>query len=102
MTLAHAMARVLAACPDDSVRNGPAALKLALAVFRTKNSVSHAETVAMAHAEVGQYDEAIRWQRQALAAAKDADLVAVLPRLRKNLSLYESRRPCRVPWADDE
>ncbi len=97
MILAHAMARLLAACPDQNIRDGPRALQFALAVFKNRKSVKHAETVAMAYAELGNYAEAKRWQMQALTVAQQKQVDA-LPRLRANLALYEDGKPCRSPW----
>jgi hypothetical protein len=59
------------------------------------------ETMAMALAEVGKYEEAVAWQRGAMAAAKAAGRDDVVRRLAENLTLYERRRPCRTPWRED-
>ena len=100
MVLAHALARLLAACPDQTVRDGPSAVQLALAAFKIRQSIDHAETVAMAYAEVGQYEEAQRWQGRAVAAAQEARRDDLLPALRENLAGYQRREPCRVPWPE--
>ena len=52
----------------------------------------------MAHAEVGAYDDAVRWQRDLVTRAEQmgrADLVALF---RGNLKRYENDRPVRAPW----
>jgi hypothetical protein len=98
MVLAHTAARLRAACPDDSVRDGAAALPLAQTVFRTYQCIEHAETLAMAFAETGKYGEARKWQKQAIDAAMSENRGDVMPRLKKNLALYEMGKPCREPW----
>jgi tetratricopeptide (TPR) repeat protein len=98
---AHALARVLAAAPDDRVRDGRRAVALASALMKAQRSPSLTETMAMAQAEVGRFDEAVRWQRQAIDLAQQSGRTDVR-RLTETLQLYESRRPSRTPWADDD
>jgi tetratricopeptide (TPR) repeat protein len=99
---AHALARLLAASPDDRVRDGARALAIMNGLMKTQQSLGTAETMAMTLAELGRFDEAVQWQRQAVAAAAQLRLPDVTSRLTKNLQLYEMRRPCRVPWTDDD
>ena len=98
----HALARVLAAAPDDRVRDGGRALAIMQALTRDQQTVSTSETMAMALAELGRFDEAVRWQRTAIGMASQSGRIDVVRRLAANLGLYETRRPCRVPWADDD
>ena len=58
--------------------------------------------MAMAQAEAGQFSEAVRWQREAIAAAEQANRPEIAQRIADNLRLYESRKPCRTPWRADE
>jgi hypothetical protein len=51
---------------------------------------------------VGQFDEAARWQRDAIDAATRGGRADLAKRLDGNLRLYEQHRPCRTPWADDD
>ena len=60
------------------------------------------ETFAMALAETGDFTQAVSVQRDVLAAATNAGLAADASRIGRNLRLYEQRRPCRQPWADDD
>ena len=94
MLLAHALARLLASCPEAALRDGPRALELALAAFQVRGSAEHAETVAMAYAELGNRDEAVSWQRQALARGAAPDRAGIEARL----ALYEQGQACREPW----
>lgn len=68
--LGHALARLLAACPDRSVRDGARALPLAQAVWQAQPTAEHARMVAMAMAELGRCREAAEWQRAALERAR--------------------------------
>jgi tetratricopeptide (TPR) repeat protein len=51
--LAHALARVLAAAPDDRARDGSRALAIMLALPAAEQRLDHGESMAMALAEVG-------------------------------------------------
>ncbi|HZI80666.1 MAG TPA: tetratricopeptide repeat protein [Vicinamibacterales bacterium] len=99
---AHALARVLAAAPDDRVRDGARALALVKPLADAQRSPAVAETMAMALAETGRFDEAVRWQSEALEMARRGGRPDAVPHLTANLRLYESRRPCRTPWTDDD
>lgn len=94
-TLAHSLARLLATCPDPQVRDGAQALKLAFDVFESQQSLTHAETVAMALAEVGRFDEAIRWQEAVLRDATQAGETTLARRARENLERYRRHEPYR-------
>jgi tetratricopeptide (TPR) repeat protein len=100
---AHALARLLAAAPDAGVRNGARAVTMMQELFKTQpQSLPMAETMAMALAEVGRFEEAVTWQRGAVAAAEQASRADLVARLTANLRLYERRQPSRTPWADDD
>jgi tetratricopeptide (TPR) repeat protein len=100
---AHALARVLAAAPDDQVRDGARALTVvAPLVDSGQRSPALSETMAMALAEVGRFDEAVRWQREALDLARRAGRREMIAHLGANLQLYERRTPCRTPWTNDD
>ena len=101
--LAHALARLLAAAPDDMVRDGIRALSMIEALERTNGlTVTLAESSAMALAETGRFKEAIARQRQAIAMATQAGRGDLADRLAGNLHRYESGMPSRMPWADDD
>jgi tetratricopeptide (TPR) repeat protein len=100
---AHALARVLATAPDDQVRDGARALTVvAPLVAGGQRSPALSETMAMALAEVGRFDEAVRWQREALDLARRAGRREMIAHLGANLQLYERRTPCRTPWTNDD
>jgi tetratricopeptide (TPR) repeat protein len=100
--LTHALARVLAAAPDDAVRDGPRALSLVETLLKTQRTVQLALTMAMALAENGRFEEAVQWQRNAMSAASQSGQSDVNGELARNLSRYERKQPCRTPWPEDD
>jgi tetratricopeptide (TPR) repeat protein len=98
---AHALARLLAAAPDDRVRDGRKALALLEPLLKQQKTIGLAETKAMALAEAGQFEEAAVWQREAMTGAGQTQ-PDTQARLSENLKLYESRKPCRIPWREDD
>lgn len=99
---AHALARLLAAAPDDRVRDGRRAMTLMQELGKKQQSIDLGETLAMTLAELGQYQQAAAVQRDVIAAAERAGLGDVARRMAENLRLYERRKPCRTPWRDGE
>ena len=97
-----ALARLLAASPDDRVRDGRRALAVADKLLEKQKSTSVGETVAMALAELGDYNHAVGIQRGIIAAAETAGPTASVRRMNENLRLYERHRPCRTPWPIDQ
>ena len=66
--LTHRVAWLLATCDQDSVRDGPRALgeaTIACNLTQWKDPRS-LESLAAAHAEVGDFDAAVQWQTRAL------------------------------------
>jgi tetratricopeptide (TPR) repeat protein len=100
--IAHALARLLAAAPDDRVRDGPRAMALMLALLKAQRTPGLVETMAMTFAEAGRFDEAVTWQRDAIDAARQAGRTIVIAHLTDNLRRYESGQPCRTPWTNDD
>ena len=95
--LAYALARLLAGCPDLELRDGERALDLAQRVYDAVPSARHSATVALALAELGRCDEAVTWQRRAVAAAGEDEELA--GELGEELHHYETNDPCRYPGA---
>jgi tetratricopeptide (TPR) repeat protein len=99
---AHFLARLLAAAPDARVRNGERALEIVGELLKGQKSTDLGETMAMALAEVGEFDRAAGVQRGVIEAAQRAGLAADVRRMEGNLQLYEHHRPCRTPWTDED
>jgi tetratricopeptide (TPR) repeat protein len=94
----HTLARLLAASPDPTVRDGARALALAERIAPTLQTAQVVETAAMAAAELGRFGEAVQWQQVAIRAARDAGRADAAKRLTAMLAQYKSGRPCREPW----
>jgi tetratricopeptide (TPR) repeat protein len=92
--LAHLLARLLAAAPEPSLRDGSRALEIVEPLFAERRSLFVGETVAMALAESGDPERSVTLQRSLLAAARKAGLAAVAERLEANLALYEKGEAC--------
>ena len=72
-------------------------MRLATAVVRADASVENAETLAMALAEVGRFDEASGLQAETIAhAERSGSSEPTLQRLRGNLAWYREGRPLRL------
>jgi len=98
----QALARVLAAAPDERVRDGERAWKLVEGLPKEQQHPGVFETMAMVLAELGHFDLAIDWQRLAMSAAARAGRPDVAQRMAANLARYQQRQPCRQPWRDDD
>jgi len=87
------LSRLLATCPDDKLRDGQKALTLAKKAYELAGSENGCtmESLAAAYAEVGEFDDAIKWQEKALESfdiGRDAQ---------KRLKLYQQKKPYRDP-----
>jgi tetratricopeptide (TPR) repeat protein len=96
----HALARLLAASPDDTVRDGPRALALVDELLTGPKSTALGETTAMALAENGRFDEAIAVQKNVIDTARAEAQRPDFDFMNRNLRRYEMRRACRAPWSD--
>ncbi|ANM31547.1 hypothetical protein ABI59_21255 [Acidobacteria bacterium Mor1] len=95
LELSHLLARVLAAHPSSELRDGARALELARSVYDGDPRATRAETVAMAYAELGQFDQAASWQDR--AASADPAPAGAAQRLRQ----YRSGQPFRASGPGD-
>ena len=99
--MAHALARLLATAPDPRVRSGQLAVELASKVFAARREAATAETLAMAYAEAGQFDEALELQRQLVAAVESQGGTDDALRLRRTLDAYLEGQPWRATSPDE-
>jgi len=88
-TTATTLARLLASAPDRSLRDGRRALALATEVHASDPAPVHAETVAMALAELERCDEARAWMTRAVTAAQAARDASEVSRLRAAAAQYD-------------
>ena len=93
---ATTLARLLASSPDLARRDGARALELAMEVYQASPGASHAETVALALAELGRCGDALEWMRRAVSAAGTENDAAELARLRAETPKYQASS-CRAP-----
>lgn len=93
--------RILAAA-DDVSRQPRLARALLSEVIDARADVYYAETAAMVAAALGNFGEAETWQSIALEAVEtlaDADKAHIV---RRRLTLYREKKPCRTPWEPQE
>ncbi len=90
------LARLLATCPDAAIRDGRRAMALAQKAYALEATIAHAETFGMALAELGRFEEAIRWQRSVINEAARTGDQSSMRQLVLNLRRYESRQPIRM------
>ena len=100
--IANLLARLLAAAPDAAVRDGKRSLAMTQELAKSHSNTELGETMAMAFAEVGSYTQAVSVQREVLAAARQGGSEADVRRMTANLRSYESGRPSRALWPDDD
>jgi TPR repeat protein len=84
----------LATCPDDAWRNGKEAVRYATKACETTEwkSRNFVGTLAAAYAELGDFDKAIKYQKQAIELAGDYPDDA---EMKRSLTLYEQHKPFR-------
>jgi tetratricopeptide (TPR) repeat protein len=89
------LAWILATCPKDDVRDGKRAVELATRACKLRDwdDADSLDTLAAAHAETGNFDEAVKWEKKALGFEfgmkknkKDGEA---------RLKLYEAGKPYR-------
>ncbi len=90
---------MLATVPEESLRNGPRSLELALAVDRESGGKDpfFLDTLAAAYAENRNFKQALRTSRHALKLAESSENKELVKSLREEISLYEVGKPVRNP-----
>jgi tetratricopeptide (TPR) repeat protein len=96
LATATTLARLLASSPDRSLRDGQRALDLATAIYKKEPAPVHAETIALALAELGQCAEAANWIKRAVAEAERGRDAVESARLKGETPKYETAS-CRPP-----
>lgn len=87
------LARMFAACPQQDLRDGPRALELVGSVRKEVTGLSLVITRAMALAEVGDFDQAMKLQSQVVQNA-ETEKNPQHPRLLANLIRYQNKQSC--------
>jgi tetratricopeptide (TPR) repeat protein len=99
--VASTLARALAAVPDPGLRDGRRAHQLALEGFAADERWSHAETVALALAELDRCAEATVWLREALSRLDGSEPPGARKRLEEAIARYRAGPPCRAAVAEN-
>ncbi len=63
-----------------------------------QQTLDHGETIGMALAELGRFEDAAEWQGRIVADAERQGLNELLPSLRARLFQYQRQEPVRAPW----
>ncbi len=99
----HALARIHAAAPDESVRDGRRALGLIEQLIQAgQQSTDVGETLAMAMAALGEFEQAVGFQSQAIEVVRNAGQTDLLDTMNERLRAYRASRAWLVPWPDDD
>ncbi len=88
------LARLLACGPDPGERDGARALELAEALHTAQPNLPHAETLAMALAEAGRFDDAEALQERLLEGARAAGNQGLIDHLSRGLERYRRGERC--------
>lgn len=96
--LYQALARCYSACPsmDETLRKR--GLELAQQLFQARRDGAHAETLAMAAAANGHFDQAVHLETQLLAAARKAGDQRSVAWHEALLERFQSDLPAEAPW----
>ncbi len=88
------LAWLLATCPNHALRHGARAVQLAEEVCRKTGhrNARALDVLAVAYAEEGRFEEAIRWAEQALQMASSSGQSRLAEGIEKRLRLYKTHR----------
>jgi tetratricopeptide (TPR) repeat protein len=102
--LATALARLLAASPDSSIRDGRRALTMIQKVVSDERSLDleQGQTLAMALAAAGEFQKAAQLQSTMITQLERDRRPDLARLLRANLALYQNGKRCLTPWRDDD
>jgi tetratricopeptide (TPR) repeat protein len=100
---ANALAWILATNPDDRVRDGAEAVRLAEQAVQATAGANPVVlgTLAAAYAEQGRFDEGVAAATKALDLARQAHSVQVAGRIEAQLESYKAQRPFHESLARD-
>jgi tetratricopeptide (TPR) repeat protein len=92
------LAWLLATSPDDAVRDGKEAVQLARRACRiARDNHQLLDTLAAAHAECGDFDQAVSTVQQAIRLARREGNEDAVRRYSERLELYHRRTPYHTP-----
>jgi arylsulfatase A-like enzyme/Tfp pilus assembly protein PilF len=99
LEIANDLAWWLATASDDALRDGAEAVRLARQVVAATaaESCNELDTLAVALAEVGQFDEAVETAERAIAIAQQSNQADLASRITKRLELYRDGKTYHAP-----
>ena len=91
------LAWLLATCPDDQIRDGKRAVELALKAcdLAKWKKYEYVDTLAAAYAETGDFEQAVKYQKQ--AASMDGVPESNRTNVQDRIELYLQNKPYRKP-----
>ena len=89
------LARILASCPDGSYRNGEQAVKYAKKAMELNPDTQHLDTLAMALAEVGRFEDAVYVMERVVSTLADQKEVENIQEYKTRLNTYKDGKPWR-------
>lgn len=96
--LLQAQARLLATSPQAEQRDGKRAVELAETLVNLEKRPEYVETLAMALAGAGRFEEAIVLQQALIESAAAAERKGLEDSLTATLERYRSGQPALPPW----
>lgn len=94
--IANSIAWLMATSPDDELRNGQEAARLAQQACQSKSqSAAYLDTLAAAYAEIGDFPQAIRTAESALKHARQDQKPQLERQIEQRIKLYRSGQPFR-------
>lgn len=96
LDLKRKLAFMLATCPIDRLRDGKEAVRLAEEVASVGEEIPQTyDTLAVAYAEVGRFEEAVRADEKGLELAKKMLMPDAIEQITARLRLFRERKPFR-------
>jgi len=90
------IAWLLASCPDDKHRNGGKAIGFAKKALELKpDDPENWDTLAMAYAEAGRFEDAVKTQKKAVDMLKKKNNEKKLSEYTAHLNSYKAKKPWR-------
>jgi hypothetical protein len=91
-------ARTFATCPAATAEQKQIALMDARALYELRPNLAHAETLAMAEAALGNFQDAADYQAQAMFESFKSGGPERYPGLQDNMERYRDEQPAEKAW----
>ncbi len=98
----NGFAWLLATCPEEIHRKGPAAIEICERILQVTENASVLDTLAAAYAEVGRFDDAVMTQEKAVSLLKDKGYSGKdIEEYKEHLDSYKANKPWRENGANE-